>query len=739
VFIKFDVLTLTSDGAAYVGPKHSLNDDFIVSMTLMDDDLPRDYFVITNLTAFKSNEPAQPICLDLHEVHKMFAHKQQKDRYAMTYCRPVEMEYDDETLASLHPNWLAKRNRDHEIIAPFTSDLQVWKYLRRQLGSTIDAHAQELELDHKAIRRPLNRFISLGGDKFALTPLNYKNIGQGERRYKIKPGPKTGSDGFPVLSESPVITPENKQSIRRFMLENGFDKVEGDFKFQKLFQLFVSKHHQKLRQVTKNGVTYFEEHCDSHEHININQFRRAVNSVLSGKELQIAIKGEKVYEGSRRDKTGDAREGLYLSPLNCELDTTPLPFYLASTLDETRRLTAGRTYLCLVISIHTHLILGYSLCFAPPQWWNVMEALVNCMANKQSYSAQHGVMIDETEWPSQHLPSLIRLDNGPENPVEIQEQILQADIGIKTVEICGPGEAAMKGTVEGLLKIAEDMLTDLGISGTVVKDADGSQQHASQRAVLTKSQLHTLMTRAIKAHNTTAARPELLSREMAMDSTGITPSALYRQMISHPLYGRPKVSPDELPTKTWKMMPKLQASVTNKYIECQGLKYSSAWADDLGWFEKSALQGTFKIQVVMLNSVVDKLYYLDKAKKLQEFALSTKHAQFTGMTLDEAKKRQRLLNKEVHDLAAKKLNEVVQLQAESERLHKEAEARLNQAPLNHQKSIQNNLEEQNKAAIKAEAHERAYLHLDNLRSMMADENEILQSESTPKFDDGDIS
>jgi hypothetical protein len=368
-----------------------------------------------------------------------------------------------------------------------------------------------------------------------------------------------------------------------------------------------------------------------------------------------------------------------------------------------------------------------------------MEALVNCMTNKQSYCAQHGVSIDESEWPSQHLPSLVRLDNGPENSLEIQEQILQADIGLRSVEICGPGEAAMKGTVEGVLKIAEDLLTDLGISGTVTKNADGSQQHASQRAVLTKPQLHTLLVHAIKAHNATAARPDLLSREMAMDGTGITPSALYRQMISHPLYGRPKVSPDELPTKTWKMMPKSKASVTNKFIECKGLKYSSTWAEDLGWFEKSALKGTFEIEVVMLNGVVDTVYYLDKSNKLQEFELSIKHAQFTGMTIDEAKKRQRVLNKEKHDLNAKKLNEVMQLQAASEKLHKEAEARLNQAPLNHQKSIQNNLEEQNKAAINAEAHERANAHLENLRSMMADENEFLQDESTPKFDDGDIS
>lgn len=368
-----------------------------------------------------------------------------------------------------------------------------------------------------------------------------------------------------------------------------------------------------------------------------------------------------------------------------------------------------------------------------------MEAFINCMTNKQSHCAQYGVSIEEEEWPSQHLPVMGRLDNGPENPIEIQNQIIAANIGIKNFEICGPGEPSMKGTVEGVLNIIESMLTDLGISGTVVKGADGSQQHASQRALLTMPQMRTLLVRAIKAHNTTAARPELLSREMAMDNTAITPSALYRHMVNQPFYGRPKVSPNELPIKTWKMLPKLQASITNKFIECQGLKYSSKWAENLGWFERSALQGASKIQVVMMNSMVDKLYFLDNTNTLQEFDLSTKHVQFAGMTLDEAKKRLRSINEETHELKGKRLNEVMQLQAESERLHEASEARLNQAPLNHQKSIQNNLKDQNKASITAEAQERAKAHMLTLQAMMENENEFLQDETTPKFDDGDIS
>jgi hypothetical protein len=739
MFITFDVLMLTTEGAGYFGDKYDIDDEFIVSMLLMGDDLPRHHYVVTNLTTFKAHEPIQPLMLNVVEVHQLFAYKQQHGGYAITYCRPVEMEYDDETLLSQHPNWYTKRKCDYEIIEPFTSDIQVWKYLSRHLGKDIKARAVELGINHKAIRRPLNRFISMGGDKHALTSSNYKNVGQAERHYKIKPGPKTSSHGLTVLSTSPVITPEMKQQIRQFILSNGFDNVEGNFKYQKAFQLFLSKHHKKLRQVTKNSVTHFEEYCDEHEHLNINQFRRAANNVLSSKELQIAIKGEKIYENSRRDKTGDAKEGLYLTALNCEVDTTPLPFYLASILDETKRLAAGKAYLCLVISIHTHLILGYSLYFAPPQWWNVMEAFINCMTNKQSHCAQYGVSIEEEEWPSQHLPVMGRLDNGPENPIEIQNQIIAANIGIKNFEICGPGEPSMKGTVEGVLNIIESMLTDLGISGTVVKGADGSQQHASQRALLTMPQMRTLLVRAIKAHNTTAARPELLSREMAMDNTAITPSALYRHMVNQPFYGRPKVSPNELPIKTWKMLPKLQASITNKFIECQGLKYSSKWAENLGWFERSALQGASKIQVVMMNSMVDKLYFLDNTNTLQEFDLSTKHVQFAGMTLDEAKKRLRSINEETHELKGKRLNEVMQLQAESERLHEASEARLNQAPLNHQKSIQNNLKDQNKASITAEAQERAKAHMLTLQAMMENENEFLQDETTPKFDDGDIS
>jgi hypothetical protein len=65
---------LTSEGAAYFDDKYDVNDEFIVSMVLMDDDLPRHYYVVTNLTRFKTNEPQQPFYLGVTEVHQVFAY-----------------------------------------------------------------------------------------------------------------------------------------------------------------------------------------------------------------------------------------------------------------------------------------------------------------------------------------------------------------------------------------------------------------------------------------------------------------------------------------------------------------------------------------------------------------------------------------------------------------------------------------------------------------------------------------
>ncbi|OFC70812.1 hypothetical protein [Alteromonas confluentis] len=708
MFVENDLLTLTELGVRKYEHRFGKDDSFLVSMHFEEDCQLPEFFIVANLTTFEASpEPVKPLKLTLNAIMECFTHKVDSDGCALTYFPDERRCLSDKELTERHPKWLLNRDKSYNYIAPFTTRINIWRYLSGELSTDISTRCRTLGINEKAIRRPLNRYLSLGS-KAALLPIKFANVGQGPRVYTKKTGPKKDRNGYPVRSITRPCHESDLDKVRKLVWANRIDVTHGNVVIRKLRTLFLKQYCSTPGFVTKNNISVPELILDETRSLSEGQFLRLVKKAFSTQELKQVRLGNKSYNNKRRDKTQSARDGLHVSAFCFEIDSTPLPVYLAYPHNCEKRETAGKVHLCLVGCVSTHLIVGFSLAFATPNWENVMEALLNCMQNKVEFAKEYGMVIDEEDWPSQHPAKTIRVDNGPENPVEVIEKVVGSGVGIKESKWCPPGEPALKGTIENLLYIIQTFLGNL--EGTVNKNADGSCQHASQRAVLQKDDIVRLIIKTITIHNTTAIRPKLLNKEMALDNVDITPSAMWRYVVDHPLYGRPKISQKDLPRYLWNMLKKHTVSVTPEHVNFEGFHYHSNWAERNHWFVRADMEGSYKVEMVMLSGMIDTLYFKDEKNELQPFRLNRDFEIYSGMTFAQAKARKIQISARAHELKVKRDQDLINMQHMIQSITVQGHRFYENAPLNHAKSIQSDIEKRNAVMVAEEQRNRAFAY-----------------------------
>lgn len=732
MFAVNDMLQLTSGGVEKYSNQFNADDKFFVSKVIQETKEFVQYVVITNLSLMKrKKEPQKPILLTLKKAHTFFKHLLDEDDCGCIYLYEEHFSLSDEQLEIKHPNWLIKRNRQWTAVEQLISDDNIFSYLRGELGQLVLKHAARLSVNEKVIRRALNRCTSLGCRKNALLPIGYANVGKSERKYTKKPGPKTI-----LLPEhtSRMVKPSDINKVKRVALQNRVDIKDGKFCLKKLHRLFLKKYCCIEKIVRKGDQKHFELVIDDSRMINYQQFKRLFHKAFTQPEQEVLKVGKSAFQNNRKDKAGNATEGVMYAAQQCESDSTELPIYVAYPLNREKREAAGKVNLCIVVCVKTQLVMGYSLNFGAPQWMSVAEALINCVQDKQEYAKQYGTTIESEEWPSQHFPQSLRVDNGGENTPKQFLSVLQEGIGISNVDYCPPGNGAAKGTVENLLRIIQDFIPN--IPGSVEKGRDAGIQHPSQRAIFQSEDIHRLLIRVICIHNSLNARERLLTVEMAMNEVIQTPSAMWSYLMNDELYSRPKMSQKRLPELIFAIMPKIKAKVERTQVKLNELGYYSQWAEDNGWFLKAS-QSRFSIDVISLGGSVDNIYYKDETGELQPFFLKKEYEQYRGMTAEQAKFRRDEIKKQGAKLGYEKENAMLNFEHEVEQLlDYRIKNDFKDAPINTQKTIQGGIAERKAIMIEDERRLKAEKLLNTMK--VDSVNKVINEEQIDEDDYEDI-
>lgn len=111
------------------------------------------------------------------------------------------------------------------------------------------------------------------------------------------------------------------------------------------------------------------------------------------------------------------------------IDATMADIYLVSRDDRSR--IVGRPVIYVVIDVWSRLIVGLYVAIEDASWTSAMMALANAACSKVAFCLEHGVEIDEAEWPAANIGARLLSDHGE---VKAQQICARYAIGLIAVD-----------------------------------------------------------------------------------------------------------------------------------------------------------------------------------------------------------------------------------------------------------------------------------------------------------------
>ena len=99
---------------------------------------------------------------------------------------------------------------------------------------------------------------------------------------------------------------------------------------------------------------------------------------------------------------------------------------------------------------------------------------------------------EEKNWPCHHICSEVLFDRGTEFKDKKVTELVESQLGVLGVSFTESYMGSNKGTVEGGFKSMQESITEF-TSARIDKDKPKSTQHASQKALLTMTDLYKIL------------------------------------------------------------------------------------------------------------------------------------------------------------------------------------------------------------------------------------------------------
>ena len=531
---------------------------------VMDSYRPQVAIADMNEVEGKANVKA-PDIMSYEEVYELI---KKSDYQVGTYKLPVEISHSDNRLKTDgHEKWLTKRDQRFDAIKILTEAEVIQEYLFGDgIGQKIKYLAEQEKLrKEKELSLPLdlrrggpyrtspgayynilNKYIVFGCQKNALLPVGLKNVGSnyfipeipGENNVKRGRG---GKDNAKCKSKSRGITKKDKKDIKAAF--NDFKKTH-----KKITPTKVEAHYRKLfdRIITKiptpMGERVLVSTLSDEDSISEFQFKNHLRLLIGKVALLKSQHGLVTFEKDYSDKQGTSRDGVIGPTFRYEIDATILDIYVRYPYDSSGQFSMGRPVLYIVIDVYTTVIAGMYLGFHGPDWTGASEALLNAFENKKEYAAKYGVVLSDDDWPCNHIPIELTIDNGVEYSLGHLSGMLDADIGIETVNLLAVFRGDAKGVVERKFGVINGFIH---FEPGAVVDLRREDAHPSNDAVWDLHTLHAAIIEEIVYHNNNSDRLHFHNFDMSFAGEGVSPIDIWRATINEEMNGGRPANPDE--------------------------------------------------------------------------------------------------------------------------------------------------------------------------------------------------
>lgn len=296
----------------------------------------------------------------------------------------------------------------------------------------------------------------------------------------------------------------------------------------------------------------------------LDQFKRVYYSLTD----QIEAKRERDprrFALSYRPLVGTATAETWGPGSRFLIDATMADIYLVSRDNRSR--IVGRPVVYVVIDVWSRLIVGLYVAIEDASWTSAMMALANAACSKVAYCAEHGIEIEDVEWPAANIGARLLSDHGE---VDSKTAANLAQHFNRVIEVAAAYRGDLKGLVETQFNTLQVRFGQFA-PGYVAKDygTRGTRDYRLD-AVLDVHEFTATMIDIVLSRNSAVLKKYDRDQGMPGDVVELSPIELWHWGLQH-RSGRMQVWPENY--VRFRLLPVAEVSVDRNGIAFQGRSY----------------------------------------------------------------------------------------------------------------------------------------------------------------------
>jgi len=345
-------------------------------------------------------------------------------------------------------------------------------------------------------------------------------------------------------------------------------------------------------------------------------------------QTEIARKGEKNFDLKGRAMLSRSDVKLIGPGSLYQIDSTVGDVYLVSRFN--REWIIGRPVIYAILDAFTRMVAGIYVGLEGPSWLGAANALANCAMDKVEFCKQYDIEIQPDEWTIKGLPEAIISDRGELIGKPVETLINNLHVRFITTP---PYRADLKGIIEQYFRTTNIKVKPLlpGFVDVDFKERGGRDYRLD--AKLDLFQFTQIMIRCALKHNASLMKYYERGEMMIDDDIPAIPQLLWRWgMVNRS--GSLRYFPEDIVKLN--LMPAGNATVTEKGMVFQGMRYSSEKAIRQAWFEKARARGTWSENISYDPRNMDYIYIRESGGRgYEKFYLLDSEGKYKGKSFDE--------------------------------------------------------------------------------------------------------
>lgn len=426
-----------------------------------------------------------------------------------------------------------------------------------------------------------------------------------------------------------------------------FQGINIDNNIKKIFKKAINKFYNTQKQnslITAYELMikeFFSEKiidADNNEKLIINekekiptlaQFRYWFNKERDLKKEITKRYGARKFEQNYRPVLNSANKGVLGPGMEYQIDATIGDIYLVSHYNE--EWIIGRPVIYMVMDTFSRMIVGCYVGLEGPNWIGAATALYNSMSTKVAFCSEYGIKIAEKDWNCKHVPFSILADRGELEGFQADNLVNNLGIQLSNTP---PYRAEWKSIIEQNFRCINLKIKPLS-PGIVLSDfrERGAKDYRLD-AKLTLKDFNKIIIECILFHNNHhILKYYQRDKDMVKDNLELIPQKLWEWGMNKRT-GTLRTLDSE--TLKYSLMPRGDASITEKGIRFKGVYYSSLRAIRERRFERARLNGKTKIKVIYDPRNMNNIYWiLDGEEGYEKCFLLNKDYRYLDMCIEE--------------------------------------------------------------------------------------------------------